>query len=151
MTHSRNLITSLTSLFFNLFFKILTCYSPADFRGWFQLKGESRKTFNIIVSTKSVFSKFQYGRVAAARQPPVHFPSVRHSSYPYICRKIWAFYDLGIYWRMTSNFYGNTIRLVTDCSLTLELVRRWRWLVRFTPRPFYPKEFATVTHWIGGS
>jgi hypothetical protein len=46
--------------------------SSANFSGWFWLKGKSCKTFDILISTKSVFFKFQFWGVwveAAARQP----------------------------------------------------------------------------------
>jgi len=42
-------------MFLNLFFKILMHQSSAHFGGRFRLKGTSRQTFNIIVSTKCVF------------------------------------------------------------------------------------------------
>jgi hypothetical protein len=32
----------------------------------------------------------------------------------------------------------------------LDLDTRWRWVVRFTPRPIYLRESVTDTHWIGG-
>jgi hypothetical protein len=31
-----------------------------------------------------------------------------------------------------------------------DLGTRWRWVVSFTPRPLYPGERASDTHWIGG-
>jgi hypothetical protein len=50
-------------------------YLPADFNGWFRLKGKSRRTFDTMVSTKSVFFKFRFcgfGGAAADRSqhPP---------------------------------------------------------------------------------
>jgi hypothetical protein len=33
----------------------------ADFGGWFRQKGKSRKTFDIIMSTKFVFLTFRFG------------------------------------------------------------------------------------------
>jgi len=41
--------------FLILFFKIPFYRSSADFSGWFLLKGKSRKTFDIIVSTQLFF------------------------------------------------------------------------------------------------
>jgi hypothetical protein len=41
--------------FINLFFKILMYWSSAYFSGWFRLKGKSRKTFDIIISTNSCY------------------------------------------------------------------------------------------------
>jgi hypothetical protein len=35
-------------------------------------------------------------------------------------------------------------------SRFLDLGTRWRWVVRFTLRPFNPKESAPGTYWIGG-
>jgi hypothetical protein len=70
----RDSITVSCLVFFNLinlFFKILTYRSSANFSGWFRLKGKSLKTFDIIVSRKYFF-KFRFWGVrrAAARQPP---------------------------------------------------------------------------------
>jgi hypothetical protein len=31
-----------------------------------------------------------------------------------------------------------------------DLGTRWRWVISFTPRPFYPEERLPGTHWIGG-
>jgi hypothetical protein len=50
-------------------------YSSADFCGSFSLKGESCKTFDIIIPTKSVFFKFQFlvvwdGGTAGQCPPP---------------------------------------------------------------------------------
>jgi hypothetical protein len=43
----------------------------ADFSGWFRLKCKSRKTFDIIMSTKSVlFSLLLWEMASAQRQPP---------------------------------------------------------------------------------
>jgi hypothetical protein len=58
------MIQSQCSIFFffnfiNLFFKIQMYQTSANFRGWFRLKGKSRKT-SIIKSTKSVFFKFRF-------------------------------------------------------------------------------------------
>jgi hypothetical protein len=38
-------------------------WSSADFSGGFRLKGKSRKTFDTIISTKSVFFKFKFWMV----------------------------------------------------------------------------------------
>ena len=35
-------------------------------------------------------------------------------------------------------------------SSTLNIGTRWRWVVNFTPRPLYPPEHSTGTHWIRG-
>jgi hypothetical protein len=32
----------------------------------------------------------------------------------------------------------------------LDLCTKWRWVVRFTPRPLYPQGKSPGTHWIGG-
>jgi hypothetical protein len=46
--------------------------SSSNFSSWVQLKGRLCKTFDILISTKSVFFKFQFGGFggAAAWQPP---------------------------------------------------------------------------------
>jgi hypothetical protein len=56
----------------NLVFKILMYLSSADFCGWFLLKGKSRKTFEIIISTKWAFQISVLGGsgAAAGQQPP---------------------------------------------------------------------------------
>ena len=47
-------------------------YTSAYFRGWFRLKGKSRETFDIIVSTKYVFLKISILRgYSPATSPPV--------------------------------------------------------------------------------
>jgi hypothetical protein len=60
--------------FINLFFKMLMYYSSADLCGGFRLKGKSRKTFDFVISAKSVFFLISvlrgFGRGATARQPP---------------------------------------------------------------------------------
>jgi hypothetical protein len=35
-------------------------------------------------------------------------------------------------------------------SAILDLSTRWRWVIRFTPRPLYPRERAPGTHCLGG-
>ena len=52
--------TFLFFYFISLFFKILMCRSSAEFWGWFLLKGNSRNTFDIFVSTKVLFCKFLF-------------------------------------------------------------------------------------------
>jgi hypothetical protein len=60
--------------FINLFFKIQMYLSSAEFSGWLRLKGKSRKTFDTIISTKSVFIKFKFwgswGGCSPAAPPP---------------------------------------------------------------------------------
>ena len=46
--------------FISLFFEILMYWSSGDFSGRFRLEGESRNTFQIIVSTKCFFFKFNF-------------------------------------------------------------------------------------------
>jgi hypothetical protein len=48
--------------------------SSADFSGWLQLKGESRKISGIIISTKYVFFKFQFLRVWGGGAQPGRTP-----------------------------------------------------------------------------
>jgi hypothetical protein len=55
--------------FINLFFKILMYLSSVDFSGWFRLKGKSRNTFDIIISTKSVLFKFRFWWVLGSCSP----------------------------------------------------------------------------------
>jgi hypothetical protein len=43
---------------FIFFFKILKHYSWTNVTGWFRVKGKSPTTFNIILSTKSIFLNF---------------------------------------------------------------------------------------------
>jgi hypothetical protein len=50
----------MTSDVFVLFFKILIYWLSADLSGWFRLMCKSRKTFDIMASTKSVFFRFRY-------------------------------------------------------------------------------------------
>jgi hypothetical protein len=52
-----------------LFFVIFFQNYNADFRGWFRLKRKSRKTFDIIISTKSVFFQFRFWAVWAGCGP----------------------------------------------------------------------------------
>jgi hypothetical protein len=51
-------------------FKIPIYQSSVNFNGWFWLKVKSRKTFDIIIFTKSVFFNFGFGGGAAALQTP---------------------------------------------------------------------------------
>jgi hypothetical protein len=57
--------------FINLFFKILTYYSSADFSGWLRQKGKSRNPFDIIISTKFVifFLNFGFGGFGVGCSP----------------------------------------------------------------------------------
>jgi hypothetical protein len=65
--------------FATLYFKILMYQSSADVSSWFRLKGKSRKTFDIIVPTKSVIFNFQIwgfggGGLQPGSPPPLGAP-----------------------------------------------------------------------------
>jgi len=57
---------------FYCFFNTPTYKLPADFSGWFRLKIQSRKTFEIIKSTKYVLFKFRFweGEGLSGCSPP---------------------------------------------------------------------------------
>ena len=57
--------------------------SSADFSGLFWLRDKSRKTFNVIASTKSVYFNFRFGRggYSPAAPPPLALGSTPGSHY----------------------------------------------------------------------
>jgi hypothetical protein len=70
--------------YWNKFFDIPVYQSSAEFSGWFGLKRKPRKTFDIIMSAKSLFYKFRFvgggGLQPGSRPPPSGAPVLTNNS-----------------------------------------------------------------------
>ena len=98
--------------FFSMFFHVPVYLSSVDFTGWFWVKRKSRKTVDVIVSTKiCVFFfclNFAWGRGSVARHPPL--PGCANAVYakkptvPRLPNKLFAFCEI---WRFTFLFIGS--------------------------------------------